>query len=313
MAQEPTIALLEQPWLRYWLATRPQFLLGSLTPVLVSVASVAYRGYSIKLGLLLLTLIAAALVHAGANVLNDYYDELNGTDRINTQRLFPFTGGSRFIQNGVFSLQETFWFGLGLLGSAIALGLVLIMVSGGGLFWIGLSGLCLGWGYSAPPLRLNSRGLGEPALAVGFGSLIPLGAWFVQTSEIAFYPLLISLPLALLIMNILYINQFPDYQADKRSGKRHWVVRLGLVKAPWIYIGSVVIASLIIGLLVWYQLIPVLSLISLFPLLLAFKAGLDLLKYADKPAQLEPAIKLTIISMALHGLFLMLTLGWAAI
>lgn len=313
MSQEPTIALLNQPLLRYWLATRPQFLLASLIPVFVGIAAVAYQGHEINLNFMLLTLIATALVHAGVNVLNDYYDELNGTDRVNTERLFPFTGGSRFIQNQVLSLNETLWFGLGLLVSAIGLGWLLIVLTGSGLLWIGLAGVLIGWGYSAPPLRLNSRGLGEPAVAIGFGSLIALGTWFVQTGHFSRYPLLVSLPLALLVMNILYINQFPDYQADKVSGKHHWVVRLGLVKAPWVYLGAIGIASATVLALVWTYYLPKWSLVSLFPLLLALKAGLDLLQYAAQPAKLELAIKLTILSMVVHGLLLTITLLWASV
>ena len=64
-------------------------------------------------------MLAVMLVHAGMNVLNDYYDEQNGTDRRNTQRLFPFTGGSRFIQNGVLSTGETLVFGAWLLAVAM--------------------------------------------------------------------------------------------------------------------------------------------------------------------------------------------------
>lgn len=312
MAQEPDASLLGNPWLRYWLATRPGFLAASLVPVLLGVAAVAYQGKAVSIPLLLLTLLAVALVHAGVNVLNDYYDELNGTDRWNTARIFPFTGGSRFIQNGVLNIREIFSFGVLLLATAMLLGIGLTWVSGTELLWIGLAGLLLGWGYSAPPLRLNSRGMGEPAVAIGFGVLTPLGAWYVQTGEMDWYPVLISLSTALLVMNILYINQFPDHDADAAAGKHHWVVRLGLERAPLIYRLSSISAASIVSLWGMTGLLPWLALVSLLPLLPALKAGNLLRKHAQHPAALEPAIKLTIASMVLHGLLLAIILGVTA-
>jgi 1,4-dihydroxy-2-naphthoate octaprenyltransferase len=308
MAQEPDKILLQKPFLRYWLATRPGFLAASLVPVLIGVAAVAHYGGNISLLLLLLTLLATAVVHAGVNVLNDYYDDANGTDGCNTQRVFPFTGGSRFIQNGVLSAGETLVFGALLLAAAMLLGIALAWARSMDLLWIGVAGVLLGWGYSAPPLRLNSRGLGEPAVALGFGILTPLGAWLVQTGAVAVYPLLVSLPAALLVMNILFINQFPDREADAASGKHHWVVRLGVGQAPWVYLVSVALAASIVLLLVSTAILPLWSLLSLLPLVLGFKAGLILRDHAAEPALLEPAIKMTIASMILHGLLLSLTL-----
>lgn len=311
MAQEPDATLRSNPWLRYWLATRPGFLAASLVPVLIGGAAVAHQGNPVSFPLLFLTLLAIALVHAGVNVLNDYYDELNGTDRCNTTRLFPFTGGSRFIQNSVLAVEETFLFGALLLSAAMILGIGLTWSSGTGLLWIGLTGLLLGWGYSAPPLRLNSRGMGEPAVALGFGVLTPLGAWYVQTGEMAWYPILVSLPVALLVMNILYINQFPDHDADAATGKHHWVVRLGLEQAPLVYRVASLSAAAIVILLVMFGRLPWLALLSLLPLALAFKAGSLLNKHAQQPSALEPAIKMTIASMVLHGLLLAIALGVA--
>lgn len=308
MVQEPDKTLLSKPFLRYWLATRPAFLAASLIPVLIGAAAVVHQGMGVSVGLLLLTLLATALVHAGVNVLNDYYDHENGTDGCNTQRVFPFTGGSRFIQNGVLNAGETFQFGALLLAVAILLGVWLAWLSGTGLLWIGVAGVLVGWGYSAPPLRLNSRGLGEPAVALGFGILTPLGAWFVQTGEMSAYPVLVSLPVALLVMNILFINQFPDHQADAASGKHHWVVRMGLGRAPIIYLASAALAALILLLLVFSGKLPVWSLLSLLPLALSFKAASVLRQHATQPALLEPALKMTIAAMMLHGVLLTLIL-----
>lgn len=309
MPQEPTQASLNQsPLLRYSLATRPAFLLVSLLPVCVGTAAASYQGYSLQMGLFILAMLAILLLHAGVNVMNDYYDEQNGTDRLNTERIYPFTGGSRFIQNQILSAKQTLYFAWGLLGIAILLGLGLVWQTGSGLFWIGGIGCLIGWGYSAPPLQLNSRGLGEPAVALCMGSLIPLGAWYVQTQQLAWYPCVISLPLGLLVMNILLINQFPDAKADAASGKYHWVVRLGAVPAAWIYAANVVLALVILVGLIKSQLLPSLALISLLPLSLAMSAAVLVKRYALEPARLRSAIKMTIASAILHASLLTLSL-----
>ncbi|MEZ5536549.1 MAG: 1,4-dihydroxy-2-naphthoate octaprenyltransferase [Thiolinea sp.] len=311
MPQEPDQSLREKPLLRYWLATRPGFLAASIVPVLVGTAAFAHQGGHVSLLLLLLSLLAIMLVHSGVNVLNDYYDELNGTDRLNTQRIFPFTGGSRFIQNGVMDTQETLIFGSALLAAASVLGIGLSLHSGIELIWIGMAGLLLGWGYSAPPMRLNSRGFGEIAVVLGFGTLPPLGAWFVQSGELTWYPVLVSIPTALLVMNILVINQFPDYEADKQSGKRHWVVRFGLQKATYLYQSFLIQAVFFVVLFTLNGTMPGWSIVSGIPLLLAGRANLLLQKHAKQPTQLETAIKLTIAAAITHGLLLSLALWFS--
>ncbi|MCB1620315.1 MAG: prenyltransferase [Thiothrix sp.] len=308
MPREPDQSLLHKPLLRYWLATRPGFLTASLVPALLGVAAFTYQGGRVDGLLLLLTLLGIMLVHAGVNVLNDYYDELNGTDRCNETRIFPFTGGSRFIQNGVLSTGATLHFGGLLLLAAIVLGLGLTWASGGGLMLIGVTGLLLGWGYSAPPLRLNSRGLGEPSIALGFGILIPLGAWYVQAGTLSLYPILVGLPLSLLLLNILLINQFPDREADAACGKHHWVVRYGEEPSARLYLFNVLASmALLIG-LVLAGTLPEAALLALLPQGQALRAALLLLAHARQPEQLEPAIKMTIGSMLLHGVLLSLIL-----
>ena len=110
---------------RYVAATRPPFLIASVLPVFIGIASAWYMSHSFNLLTAILTLIGAILAHAGINVLNDYYDHLNGTDDQNTGRIFPFTGGSRFIQNKILTPEQTLQLGTGLILATIAIGLLL--------------------------------------------------------------------------------------------------------------------------------------------------------------------------------------------
>jgi 1,4-dihydroxy-2-naphthoate octaprenyltransferase len=240
---EPTLAALPNPALRYFAATRPAFLSVTFVGCLLGLAAAAAGGIRLDPALATLTLFFALVAHAGANVINDYYDALSGCDNANTERVFPFTGGSRFIQNGVLPLQATGIFGYALLAAVIPAGLWLTAYSAQGLIWIGLAGLFIGWAYSAPPLKLMSRGLGEFAVACGW-LLVVVGADFVQRGAFSAVPLLGGVSYALHVANVLYINQFPDYRADAAAGKRNWVVRLGPQRARWGYLTVVLGAYL---------------------------------------------------------------------
>lgn len=300
---EPTLAALPNPAARYFLATRPAFLAVTLFAVLVGFATAWFDGVPFAPLKAVVTLLFALVAHAGVNVLNDYYDALNGTDAINTERIFPFTGGSRFIQNGVLTAAQIARFGAALFGLTMLAGVWLTAVSAPELLAIGIAGLAIGWAYSAPPLRLNSRGLGELCVTAGF-ALIVIGTDFVQRGAIAAVAVVAALSYALHVTNILYINQFPDRKADAAAGKRHWVVRLVPEQARWGYVLIALMAhgwligAVVAGVLPW----PVLAaLASLVP---AAGAARDLFRYAAEPGRLAPAIRATIGAASLHGLLL---------
>jgi 1,4-dihydroxy-2-naphthoate octaprenyltransferase len=304
---EPTLAALPNPVSRYLLATRPAFLSVTLFSVLIGLAGAYASGVALHAGLGVATLVFALTAHAGVNVLNDYYDALNGTDATNTERVFPFTGGSRFIQNGVLTTTDTAAFGAALFGVTLVAGVFLTALSGPGLLWIGLAGLVIGWAYSAPPLKLNSRGVGELCVAAGF-ALIAIGTDYVQRGGFAWMPVIASVSYALLVTNILYINQFPDRKADILAGKLHWVARLDVHQAKW---GYVLIAALAYGWLsaaVVAGALPALAFVSLLAAALSTRAARDLLRFADRPARLVPAIPLTIAAACAHGLLLTIAL-----
>ncbi len=308
---EPSQQRFANPLTRYVAATRPAFLSVTLAGALIGLGSASVDGVVIDLGKALLTVFFALVAHAGANVVNDYYDALSGADAANQARLFPFTGGSRFIQNGVLSLRETRIFGYALLVAVIPAGLWLTAHSAGGLVWIGLAGLLIAWGYSAPPLKLMARGLGEGAIAAGW-LMVVLGTDFVQRGEFAARPLVAGLPFALLVAAVLYLNQFPDALGDASAGKRTLVVRLGLQKARWGYLVLVAAAYLWLVVAVMAGALPLWSAVGLLPAVLSFQACRRLFHEAHHPARLAPAIKATIAAANLHGLLISMALMLSA-
>lgn len=304
---EPTLAAFQNPVVRYFAATRPAFLSASLMACLIGLTSVWHDGLAFDVAAALITILFALLAHAGANVLNDYYDAQNGTDACNVERIFPFTGGSRFIQNGVLTPAQTRNFAFALLAGVMLAGLWLMARSAPQLFYVGIAGLFVGWAYSAPPLRLNSRGWGELCIVAGF-LVVTVGADFVQRKVFTVAPFIAGLSYALLVTNLLYINQFPDRTADTAAGKLHWVARLEVQQARWGYVLIVCLAYGWLILSVTLGWLPVLSLLALLALPLSVKAARLLLIHAAQPQQLGGAIKLTIAAMLMHGALLSISM-----
>lgn len=293
----------------YFAATRPAFLSVTLIGCLIGLATAWRSGVPLDVGTALATVLFALLAHAGINVINDYHDALNGADAANTRRLFPFTGGSRFIQNGILSVRATGLFGYALLAAVVPAGLWLTWQAGPGLVVIGLVGLFVGWAYSAPPLALMSRGLGEPAIALGW-LMVVLGADYVQRGSFSLLPLTAGVSYALLVANLLLINQFPDHDGDAAAGKRTLVVRLGPANAKWAYLLIAILAYGWLVAMVASNLLPQKSGAAALTLVFSFAAARELITHACEPAELRPAIQRTILAVNLHGLALAATLAF---
>lgn len=286
----------------YFLAARPQFLPAIALPVgLGAAAAWRYTG-RFNLTFFILSLLAAMLYHAGMNVLNDYFDYKNGTDNINENALTPFTGGSRFIQKGLLTPGATLMYGACLIAFGSAIGIYLSYAASPLLLVIGAVGLFSGYFYSAPPIFLAGRGLGELTVGLNFGLLTVLGSYIVHAEAISSEPVLASLPLSFLITAILYINEFPDYEADKRTGKRNLVVILGPAKARYgiLFITLAAYLSIIPGIVL--GMLPSLSIIALFGGLIIIPGIKGLFRsYAGSPA-LIPSIKSVILAHLATGL-----------
>ena len=114
---------------RLFHATRPKFFPASALPVLAGSAWEVHAAGSFDWVVFLLALFATVCVHAACNVLNDVGDESGGTDRQNEDRIYPYTGGSRFIQAGIMSASEMARLGISLLALAAIAGLALLHYS----------------------------------------------------------------------------------------------------------------------------------------------------------------------------------------
>jgi 1,4-dihydroxy-2-naphthoate polyprenyltransferase len=221
--------------LAFMRAARLPFLTGSLMPVALVGALACFRGTWEGFFYFFFTLLGVAGLHTGGNLINDYYDSF-GSDPINRYAT-PFSGGSRVIQNGELTQESVRKLAYTCLGVGVACGLVLIYYGRPWVAILGLFGLAAAYLYSASPVQLMSKGLGELTIFLAFGPILTLGAYYAISGQVNREGFYVGLPLAFLITAILWINEFPDLEADTTAAKDHLVARLGLKRSRQVYAG----------------------------------------------------------------------------
>jgi 1,4-dihydroxy-2-naphthoate octaprenyltransferase len=256
-------------------ATRLPFLTATIVPVALGITIAAAQGF-FTWWAAVLTVIAASLVQLGLNVANDVFDASQGADDANVTPT-KYSGGSRVIQYGLVSFRRMATVATALYVGAGILGLVLLATSGSvALLVIGIVGFVVSVGYTAPPLKLVYRGFGELAVAVGFGPLMLLGAYVVQTRGlISWEPVVASLPVALFVALILYVNEIPDRRGDAHAGKRTLPVRLSPRAAVNGYDLAAAAAYVVVagGVLAGALPVPALAVLLTIPLALRVHRG----------------------------------------
>jgi 1,4-dihydroxy-2-naphthoate octaprenyltransferase len=218
-----------------FLSARPKFLIASVAPVLVGSAV----GYAVtetfQPHLSVLALLGIMALHSGANITNDYFDHISGNDWVNKNPT-PFSGGRRFIQQGILSAKATLLAALAFLtiGSAIGV-LIVLLTQSVFILTIGIIGMLGGFFYTARPIQLGYRCLGEFVIAMLFGLFPVYGSYYLQAGRIDTIPLLPAVVVSILIFLVILINEFPDRPADAQVNKRTLVVWLGVPACVWIY------------------------------------------------------------------------------
>ena len=283
-------------------ATRPAFITASILPVLAAGALAAYTSTAaIPMHLLVLATINIALIHAGANILNDYFDAISGNDAANTGFVHPFSGGSRFIQNDVLSEREVLHIGVVLMVSGALLGLLFVWITGPALLAIGIVGTLLAITYSSPPC-LACRGLGDVVIGICFGLLPVAGTCLILTGKIPAQAWWLGAVIACFVAAILWVNSIPDIPADRSAGKMTLPARLGasaaaLVLPVWFAAGFLLLLASPLPRETW------IALAGAVPAVLASRAAIS--------ASLSAAMPLTILTHALVCALLIGGLVWS--
>ncbi len=209
----------------FLLATRLPFLTATMVPILLGIAVAANDGF-FNIWFVILTVLGGAAIHIGLNVANDVFDAVSGADEANVNPT-QFSGGSRVVQRGLVTLRQMGLLSTGAYAVGITIGLILVVTRGSlELLAIGAIGVVLSVFYTAPPVKLVHRGLGELTTALGFGPIMVLGAYVVQAQRLSWEAFVASIPVAILVALILYVNEIPDRDSDASVGKRTLPARM---------------------------------------------------------------------------------------
>lgn len=195
--------------------------------------------------------LAVMFVMASSNTMGEAFDVK--CDALGEKTRNKFSGGTLLVHRGVVSKAEVLIGGVSLAATAATLGLIICFIRGAG--WVPLAlgafGLTAGFFYSSRPIAWGARGVGELFIAICYGWLAVAVAYYIQTGSFTPAVHWLSLPISLSILGVIYINQFPDYPADKAVRRRNWVVRLGLERAAVVYGVISFVTAVVLPVVVW--------------------------------------------------------------
>ena len=284
--------------LKIWfLETRPQFLILPIVLSFLGTSIAWYNGY-LHIGYAVLAFIGLLLAHISVNVLNDYFDFKSGVD-LATKRT-PFSGGSGMLPEGLLKPGQVLKFGTICFLLAAAIGVFFIFATD----WLLLpllvvGGLCI---VLYTPLILK-KNWPEWSPGLGLGSLPVLGAYFVQTNEYTWPVVIASIPSGILVHNLLFLNEFPDVEADITAHRKTLPITIGKDRASIIY--SALTAAMYLWIIGWVIAgeMPVYTLIALLTVPFAIKAIRGARHYQDM-GQLMPAMASNVLVVLLTQLLL---------
>jgi 1,4-dihydroxy-2-naphthoate octaprenyltransferase len=220
-----------RPFCLWAQALRVHIFSASLVPVFLGTA-VAQAERPISILRFALVVVGVLCYHGGANLVNDLYDL--EADRLN-QEASLFNGGSGVLSSRFTSTAQVRRVAVLCYTVGTICAFVLALNGGGfGVLLLALAGFGCGYFYSAPPLRLAASGYGEVCVGLAFGPFLVVGTAAALTGSFLPNALLVSLPVGALIAAVILLNEFPDYDSDRRSGKRTLVVRLGRKRSLWV-------------------------------------------------------------------------------
>ncbi len=253
-AAEPRIRHFIRVW---WMATRPFSFTASITPVVLGAALAAWDG-KFNLVLFGLVLAGSVAIHAGTNLVNDYYDWRKGTDTAES------LGPNRPLKEGFLTPRQILAGGLVcfVLGGGIGLYLV---AARGGLFIlvIGILSILAGYFYTAGPAAFAYIGLGEVIVFVFMGPIMVVGSYFMLAQDVPIRVVLLAVPIGLIVASILHANNMRDHDLDRAKGKRTLSNLLGRRGSKIEYAVLIGGGFVTLVLLVLFRMAPVPALLAL--------------------------------------------------
>lgn len=285
-------------WLRI---VRIKFLLASIISVFLGLAINWWQNTTINLEFAVLTLAGVVALHASVDLLNDYWDYKRNIDT-ETKRT-KFSGGTGVLPEGLLNPSEVYRAGIILLVVGALIGAYFVFERGITIAIILGFAIISIYFYST---RIVDSGLGEVFVAIK-GAMIVLGTYFVQASHITAEPVLAGIVSGVLSSTVLFVNSFPDHDADKSHGRRTLVILLGKAKAAssiWIFPA---ISYGVIITAVALHFFPIVSLITLVTIPIAIKSGRSLKQKFDKIEELVPIMKNFVSYSRITGVLLVVS------
>lgn len=286
----------------WFLASRPWSFAMTAISVGVGSAMAAIDG-PFFWGPCLLALFSAVLLHAGTNLINDYYDVRHGVDTAAaaTAQYRPHP-----LVEGRLPAHQVKWAAWGCFALASAIGIYLAAARGPMVLWIGLAGLLAGITYTAPPLCYKYVALGEISVFLMWGPLMVEGSYFVQRQALSPRAFWVSLPFGVLVALVLLANNIRDIDHDRSKHIRTLATVLGRQKSLFAYL--LLMALAYVGVLALAGTLTPWMLIILASLPLAGRLFRQMARNipadADaRTAQLDTAFGLLLVaSLCLEGL-----------
>jgi 1,4-dihydroxy-2-naphthoate octaprenyltransferase len=273
------------------LTSRPQFLLLSLSVVLLGSTIALYQGAEWSALLFVLISVGAVLSHAAINMLNEYQDFHSGLDGVTLKT--PFSGGSSALPNNPQAAPLVFKTLIGVLGLLVILGGYFISLKGWSLLPLGLVGLLVILTYTSKITRWPWVCLITPGLA--FGPLMVLGTYFVWTGTFSMLALALSMVPFFLVNNLLLLNQVPDLKADRTVGRLNILMKVGLKRGLLIFVSFVLLAfASLVSIIIIFKL-PELVWLGLLAILLGLPMIKIVLQSDGNVDKLMPALGMNVI------------------
>jgi 1,4-dihydroxy-2-naphthoate octaprenyltransferase len=217
----------------------------------------------------LLSVLGVILLHGGANVVNDYFDHRYHVDTAEVSGSFGYE--SRVLIRGLLTPRQVLTIGIGIYALAIPIGLYLINLRGMTILLLGVIGFITGVGYTARPVALKYRALGEIAVFVMFGPLMVSGAYFVQMGAFSSRVVWISVPFGIFVALVLFANNIRDIGFDGQAGIHTAATILGGTRSARVYQFFVLLPYVLIGGMVANGMLSAFALLTLLSLPPAFK------------------------------------------
>ena len=220
--------------LKKWLDNaRAGALVQSAMPALLAVA-LAFAAGGAVWWIAILAVLGVECAHLAMNLADDYFDykvDMKGDrDRVVRQGFRAMTAKYPYLTDGSETLKTTAHAIARFSATAIATGLLIFIyrfLENGftgpeGAWWIvAIVAACafLGFFYSGPPLKLAYRGVGELIIGLIFGPLLMIGVYYSCCGRVDLNIVFISIPVGLLVLNILFTHSFIDRKGDEVSNK----------------------------------------------------------------------------------------------